>query len=122
MKKDKESSQVKIYVTGLVTGVIPILFSTSLSTEVASKVTEAEVYIDRYYWKEPGTAEEMSDAALKGMLYSLGDKYSQYYTKNEYDETMNHVEGDYAGIGATISIDLKTLKKTIKEVQKDSPA
>lgn len=40
--------------------------------------------------------------SLKGMFENLGDPYTVYYTKDEYDKLMESVNGEYAGIGVTV--------------------
>ena len=44
---------------------------------------------------------ELSDAMYKGMISGLGDKYSTYYTKEEYEAIKTAQEGYYQGIGVT---------------------
>ena len=42
---------------------------------------------------------ELSDAMYKGLISGLGDKYSTYYTKEEYEAIKTAQEGYYQGIG-----------------------
>jgi carboxyl-terminal processing protease len=81
-----------------------------------------ESYIDSYYWKEDVSDQQLADAAAKGMVTALGDKYSVYYTEEEYNEAMNSVNGDYCGIGATLRMDDETKKKYVEEVPEGKPA
>jgi len=52
--------------------------------------------------------EAMADGLYKGLLQSLKDPYSVYYTKDEYKALMESSSGIYCGIGASVSQDVKT--------------
>lgn len=137
LHREHKQSEIRTYLTGLVTGAlfclavllilqfvsgIPVLFSSSLTKEVAKKTQEAQSYIDKYYWKSDLDQEKLADYAIKGMVSALGDKYSDYYTTSEYNQAMGEVKGDYTGIGATIYMDTSTKQKIIRKVQESSPA
>lgn len=137
LHREHKQSEIRTYLTGLVTGAlfclavllilqfvsgVPVLFSSSLTKEVAKKTQEAQSYIDKYYWKSDLDQEKLADYAIKGMVSALGDKYSDYYTTSEYNQAMGEVKGDYTGIGATIYMDTSTKQKIIRKVQKSSPA
>ncbi len=63
---------------------------------------------------------ELSDAMYKGLISGLGDKYSTYYTKEEYEAIKTAQEGYYQGIGVTVTMDGDKLQVT--GVQDDTPA
>ncbi len=96
--------------------------STSLADNIYERAQIVESYIDRYYWKKDISEQTMSEYAAKGMVAALGDKYSYYYTSDELKESLEDVEGDYDGIGASIAWDKKSGEKKITEVQKGTPA
>lgn len=52
--------------------------------------------------------ETILDGMYKGMLESLNDPYSRYYTKEEYAELNESNSGSYCGIGAVVAQDSKT--------------
>lgn len=54
--------------------------------------------------------ETILDGMYKGMLESLNDPYSRYYTKEEYAELNESNSGSYCGIGAVVEQDNKTGK------------
>lgn len=60
----------------------------------------------------------------KSMIDSLNDKYSVYYTKEEFDEMMESSSGEYEGIGAYLTQEPDLPGKPIKVVKpiKNSPA
>lgn len=101
---------------------IYISFNRSTADDIWERATVVESYIDRYYWKEDTPKQKISEYAAKGMVAALGDRYSAYYTPQELKESMENIEGDYAGIGASIRQDEKTGRKIITEVQKGQPA
>ena len=101
---------------------IQILPASSLASDIRNRAEIVESYIDSYYWKDDVSDQTISEYAAKGMVAALGDKYSAYFTGEELKSSMEDVEGDYEGIGASVRYDEKTKNKTIQEVQKGRPA
>lgn len=62
--------------------------------------------------KESYTGEvdetEMEEYMYKGMMASLGDPYSAYYTSEEYEELTTETTGSYEGIGVVMQQDAET--------------
>lgn len=54
--------------------------------------------LEEYYIGEIDT-EKMTETAIKGYVEGLEDEYTEYLTKDEYEELMISVTGDYVGIG-----------------------
>lgn len=52
--------------------------------------------------------EEMEEYMYKGMMASLGDPYSAYYTSEEYEELTTETTGSYKGIGVVMQQDVTT--------------
>ena len=52
--------------------------------------------------------EEMEEYMYKGMMASLGDPYSAYYTSEEYEELTTETTGSYEGIGVVMQQDADT--------------
>ena len=102
--------------------VIPKWWSSELADDIKEKASVVEQYIDKYYWKSDVSDEKIASYAAKGMISALGDKYSAYYTTEEMEEVMGGVNGDYAGIGASVSLDRTTNKKYITSIQEGKPA
>jgi carboxyl-terminal processing protease len=75
--------------------------------KVMKKVKKIEALIDHYYFEEVDE-EAFADGIYKGILQSLGDPYSTYYTKAEYKSLMESSSGIYCGIGATVTQDVTT--------------
>lgn len=60
---------------------------------------------EEFLFSEDISEEKMRDNIYKGIVNSLGDVYSEYYTPDEYNELMESVQGKYYGIGSYVSID-----------------
>ncbi len=75
--------------------------------KIMKKVKKIEALIDHYYF-ENVDEEAFADGIYKGILQSLGDPYSTYYTKAEYKSLMESSSGIYCGIGATVTQDVTT--------------
>jgi carboxyl-terminal processing protease len=86
-----------------------------------SKAELLERMIDEYY------LEDVDDKALeegiyKGLLSGLGDPYSVYYTKEEYEKLIEDDKGTYVGIGSTVSKNVDTNEIYIVKPLKGGPA
>jgi len=68
------------------------------SSEIDKKFEVVRKYLDATYIGEIDT-ENMDEYAIKGYVAGLGDEYTEYLTKSEFEELMISVEGDYVGIG-----------------------
>ena len=66
--------------------------------------------------------KDLEEGIYRGMLDSLGDPYSTYYSVEELEELQNDTEGIYYGIGAYISLDQETQGGCITKVMDESPA
>ncbi len=96
---------------------------TAVDDAAVDKLKLLEQYIDAYYYKsDEVTAEQRRDGMYKGLLESLGDVYSCYYTPDELSELAQQTEGVYYGIGAYVSKDVETGACVISGVIKNSPA
>lgn len=47
--------------------------------------------------------EELIDGALKGLVQSVGDKYTEYYTKEELEDFTAQTLGNFVGIGVYLT-------------------
>ena len=50
----------------------------------------------------PVTQETLVEGAIKGMIDSLGDPFSQYLNPNDFQNTLQGLSGTFTGIGAVI--------------------
>lgn len=95
--------------------------SSVLNEKVEAKVNKLQSLIDTYYLNEV-EQEKMVDGIYKGLLGSLGDPYSVYYTKDEFASLMESSSGSYCGIGAYVNQNMNTGIITIVKPFKGSPA
>lgn len=93
-----------------------------LNEETLSKIQALEDVIDTYYYKTDIDPQDEADGMYKGLMDSLGDPYSVYYTEAELDEMMNSTKGIYYGIGAYVSFDNSINMARISGVMPGSPA
>lgn len=103
------------YVKGVATGVVlTVLAGGGLkavqycrSDEILSdlaftqKIKYLENMIDEEYLGEIST-DKLEEGVYAGMIYGLGDVYSRYYTKDEYEQESVTTEGSYVGIGVAM--------------------
>lgn len=92
-----------------------------VTQNVQSKMELIEESINQYYLQEYDT-KNLEEGIYRGMLDSLGDPYSTYYSAEELQELQNETEGIYYGIGAYISLDEETQGGRITKVMEGSPA
>lgn len=92
-----------------------------LNDEVAQKIDEIYHYMNIYYYGE-FTKDDIYNALYSGVLESLEDPYSVYYTPEEYKDMQASTSGKYVGIGAGVSQDLKTMEVTITKVYRGTPS
>jgi carboxyl-terminal processing protease len=93
-----------------------------LNEETLGKIQALEDVIDTYYYKTDIDVQDEADGMYKGLMDSLGDPYSVYYTEEELDEMMNSTKGIYYGIGAYVSFDNSINMARISGVMPGSPA
>ncbi|MGI5900446.1 MAG: S41 family peptidase [Christensenellales bacterium] len=85
------------------------------------RLDEIEEYIGLYFIDDYDQ-EGLLTGAAKGMVYSLGDIYADYYTAEEYQELMREQQGNYSGIGVRMTEDATDGVSTVINVFKNSPA
>ena len=74
-------------------------------TTMQRKVQTIKQIIDLYYYKDDVDAQKLEEGAYRGMMDSLGDPYSTYYSETELQNLMQQTEGIYYGIGAYVAQD-----------------
>ncbi|MDO5556049.1 MAG: S41 family peptidase [Clostridia bacterium] len=131
MNFEKKNSIYKavmiIIVTALVTfltttvGMYNYYSRTTKNTQLDSKVKQIRAYLDELYFGEIKEEEKLIESAIKGYIDGLEDEYTEYLTKEEYEELMINVNGDYVGIGIYMVQD-KSGNTIILLPIEDSPA
>jgi carboxyl-terminal processing protease len=75
---------------------------------------------DDYFGTAPATTR-LTYSAIDGMLETIGDPYTVFWTPKEYRENMETNSGDFVGIGAKLDTD-KNRNIVITEPMEDSPS
>lgn len=111
-KPEKKGHGPLLFISGFTAGILLVLiiyfvsfrFSNSLSMETQKKIGLLESVIDKYYMGEREEEAE-SDGIYKGIVGSLGDRYAEYFTKEELQRSREDNAGEFSGIGCTIGMD-----------------
>lgn len=108
---------------------LPFIGKTPVSPEATSDETIDAIsqslksfrnVIDTYYIGEVDEAK-LLDGAIKGYVDGLGDEYSEYMTKEEWEEYQTAALGNYVGIGIYMGVD-KDGNTIVSAPIKGSPA
>lgn len=92
-----------------------------LDEEVIEKIDEIYSYMNIYYYGD-FEKEDIYNSIYSGVMESLEDPYSVYYTPEEYEDMQVSTSGTYYGIGAGVSQDLTTMEVTISKVYRGTPS
>ncbi len=92
-----------------------------VTQDTNAKMKVIEDTIHQYYMDEVDD-ETIQNGIYSGMVESLGDPYSTYYSQEELKEMQEQTEGIYYGIGAYIGIDTDTQMCIISSVMEGTPA
>lgn len=84
-------------------GLVKTLVTTE-TTNLDTKIQLIKSYLDKFYLGEINE-DDMTESAIKGYVEGLGDEYTEYLTKDEYEELMVNVNGNYVGIGIYMAQD-----------------
>ena len=149
-KPEKKGSSAKVssFLTGLIIGLavsgVVVFFTTSVvkfynnlkviektgdkealetveADEVLKKLGIIEETIQENFWKDVDT-QTLEEGVYRGIVDSLDDPYSVYYTNEELMELLEQTEGTYYGIGAYISQNKDNGYVQISKIIKNTPA
>jgi len=109
---------------GALTPVLPTdnTYEELMNEDTITKLEALDDVIETYYYKTDVDKAAEADGMYKGLLDSLGDPYSVYYTQEELEELMSDTAGIYYGIGAYVSIDTDMGLPRISGVMPGTPA
>ena len=106
---------------------VPILSSNGNQGGTPSDLTslfapfwEAWTIVHQQYVDQPVDNTKLMQGAITGMINSLGDAHSNFWTPQVYQDNTNFLQGQYAGIGAYVDTSGKLL--TITKPIAGSPA
>jgi len=92
-----------------------------VTAQTTRKIMAIEDVIHKFYLEDTDTST-LEDGIYSGMIASLGDPYSDYYSQEELEEMEQDVEGIYFGIGAYVGIDTATQLPVVSGVIEGTPA
>jgi len=78
-------------------------------------------YYDVNASKASGDTTKLTYAAIDGMLATLNDRYTEFWTPKEYKDNMQETSGNFVGIGAQLDL-TKTKQVIIIKPIENSPA
>ena len=88
--------------------------------DVATRAEVIDAVRDDFY--KPVSVEKLQQQSLKGIVGSLDDRFSEYYTPEEARQVEQSLSGEFEGVGMTV--DSRDTKEglTVARVFPDSPA
>ena len=109
-KKAIIGSIVLVVVTAMVTSTLQIAIGNKVvipkdlyeSYKKYNKLIGLEQIVNDDFYKEV-SEDDLVQGSIKGMFSGLGDIYSQYYTKEEFELLKEQTSGSFVGIGVYIS-------------------
>lgn len=79
------------------------------SKEIQEKLSKIDKVINAYYLNDEEIDEaQMLESMYTGYVDGLGEKYSTYYSAEEYADLMESSSGEYSGIGVSVSQNMNT--------------
>ena len=97
--------------------------STKLDNNTLSKMKKIQSIINRnmFVYNDDLDLDSLADGAYRGMVYSIGDVYADYYSPEDMEKAMNDYDGVSYGIGCYITINDDGIAE-IYGVMEDTPA
>ena len=89
----------EIYVTGTASDE-----SEGIGSKVAGKLNALNSVLSNKFYFDQADEEKSADSIYKAYLSSFDDKYTVYYTADEYKKLMESTSGKFYGVGALCSI------------------
>lgn len=97
----------------------PVRSTVAGQSGAEGRFNEALATIQRTYYRKL-TKDQLVDRAISGMVGSLKDPYSQYFTAEQYRSFLSRQAQSFSGIGVAVQPDKKGLR--IMQVYAGSPA
>ena len=102
-------------------GNIKYILVSDNDSSIGAEISKLRTIIDQYYLGEIDD-EKLKEGAISGYINALGDEYTAYITKEEYDEFQANIMGNYVGIGIYMSVYKNSDEIVIIAPIKNSPA
>lgn len=108
----KRAGVIPLFFAGFAAGILLALIiyfaafrsPNSLAASTQKKIGLLESVIDKYYMGDRDEVSE-ADGIYKGIVGSLGDRYAEYFTRDELKQNREENAGEFSGIGCTIGMD-----------------
>lgn len=91
------------------------------SAYMTAKMSLVKTKLENTYIRDLND-EDMIEGAIKGYVSGVGDKYTQYLTKEDMDALLESTTGNYVGIGVYMLTSSEVNGVVIVGVMEDSPA
>lgn len=107
----------------IVTAMLTFVFTTAYNVSMAEnqKLRVIDGYLDSMYYGEYEKNYAM-EQAYKGYVASLGDPYTEYFTKEELESFNSYMDNSYCGIGVSVTNDTEKNAIVVLDVFDNSPA
>ena len=107
-----------------VSGLAESASSELIGSKEIRKVNEITKLINKnfYSYSEDTGTDDLTEGIYRGIVASLNDPYSEYYSKEELRAALDDSEGVSYGIGCYVSIDQESNMPMIVGVMEGSPA
>jgi carboxyl-terminal processing protease len=79
-----------------------LLYSPPKSNVDWRALNEVFTTIEQHYVKANPDGTKLTEGAAAGMVDGLGDQFSRYLTEAEYDSNQSFLNGQFAGVGASV--------------------
>lgn len=93
----------------------------AVSEENMEKIVYFQDLLQTYYYEDV-SEEELADGVLYGLMETVGDPYTCYYSVEEMKELSADIEGVFHGIGAYLEMDYDTGYAKISGIIDGTPA
>lgn len=98
-----------------------LVSSSNANNEIANELNKYRKIIDKHYLGDVDE-EKLKEGAIKGYIEGLGDKYSEYISKEDMEDYMADTTGNFVGIGIYMVQDTKSNKIMVLSPIKGGPA
>ena len=114
-----------IVLSGLILANFALWAQSSAHARRKTGYPQLDLIVDTYHevldlYVDEQDPDKVAEAAVRGMLRSLEDPYTVYYSKKDMQEFNKNIRGTFSGIGAEVDIDKDYLR--IISPLEDSPA
>lgn len=136
--REEQSMERKKYIRGFLTGILCTLLIGGIGFKAYDTVQYKErnqgAVTDAFVQKAKFIEETVKDSytgetddslmeeyMYKGMMASLGDPYSAYYTQEEYEDLTAETTGSYKGIGVVMQQNTGTMQVEVVRCYEGAP-